>query len=231
MKRLTLKSRKRTKNGSQIALQFTDFCLLSIGQQQQQQQQKEARINRTKPGLAIEICPTVAWCGSLERKVSAQLSSSSLDRISKFRETTTTVINNGTTPAPIIFTDPLYNKYAIIGALLVMTGLFLAAVVYYFLQGSDSCCRNENASHMYSVVSDDADSFTDSEEDFRDLYTSCQLCVHDHEINTASIDFEYDCRSIEDSLLVDERTVLLNENRRRSEVFRCPEPCAIHGLP
>ncbi|GFR12785.1 hypothetical protein TNCT_612821 [Trichonephila clavata] len=112
-----------------------------------------------------------------------------------------------------------------------MTGLFLAAVVYYFLQGSDSCCRNENARHMYSDVSDDADSFTDSEGDLSSLYTSCQLCVHDHEMNTASVDFEYDCRSIEDSLLVDERTELLFENRRRSEVYRCPEPCAVHCLP
>lgn len=147
-------------------------------------------------------------------------------------ESTTTVISDKSSPAPIAFDkDPLFNKYAIIGALLIMTGLFLAAVVYYFMKGSDSCCRNESARHMYSVVSDDADSFTDSEDDLSSLYSSCQLCVHEHEVNTASMDFDYDCRSIEDSLLVDERTVLLNENRRRSEVFRCPEPCSVHSLP
>ncbi|KAF8795849.1 hypothetical protein HNY73_000301 [Argiope bruennichi] len=146
-------------------------------------------------------------------------------------ETTTAIIAKNITNSVTSnkFVDPLFNKYAIIGALLLFTCLLLASVLYYYTKTYNSCCRDEHASHLYSMAKDDASSLMDDEEASSELFTSCHLYVDDHEVNTAS-GFEYDCRSIDMSSTEEERTLLINQNQRRYEAFHCPDPCVIHTL-
>ncbi|CAL1270013.1 unnamed protein product [Larinioides sclopetarius] len=145
-------------------------------------------------------------------------------------ETATAIIAKNITNSIISnkYVDPLFNKYAVIGALLLFTSLFLASVLYYYLK-TDKCCRDEHGSHLYNVVSDDASSLIDDDDEASDLFVSCHLYVDDPEVNTAS-GFEYDCRSIDAISIEEERMSLMSQNHRRYEAFHCPDPCIVHTL-
>ncbi|GIY82168.1 uncharacterized protein CEXT_265881 [Caerostris extrusa] len=126
--------------------------------------------------------------------------------------------------------DPFFNKYTLIGGLVLLSGLLIASIFYYFLK-HNFCCHDDYSRNLYSVVSDDARSFTeDSDDDPIDLFESCRLCVHDHEVNTATNEFEYDCRSTDVSLSEEEKLLFMQEKRRRHEAFHCPEPSIIHTV-
>ncbi|GBM89704.1 hypothetical protein AVEN_207629-1 [Araneus ventricosus] len=101
--------------------------------------------------------------------------------------------------------------------------------MFYYYMKTDNCCRDEHGSNLYSVVSDDASSIMDDDDEAGDLFASCQLYVDDPEVNTAR-GVEYDCRSVDVNSTEEELISLMSQNQRRYEAFHCPDPCVVHTL-